>query len=76
MAAVHVFIDDGLNLRKSYEKLFPKMFSDRQIERHVGDRNEITEFIFLSLRVIEPLVTCDGSWIYDPYLETSRQNEQ
>ena len=75
-ATVHRIVHEDLNMRKVCAKFVPRLLSDEQKERRVGDSKEMVELITSNPSVIDSLVTCDESWVYCYDPETKRQSAQ
>ena len=63
-------------MSKVCAKFVPRLLSDEQKERRVGDCKEMVQLIASNPSVIDSLVTCDESWIYCYDPETKRQSAQ
>ena len=64
-------IREKLKMRKMCVKFVPRVLREDQKERRCHDNREMVELINSDPAVLDALVTCDESWIYNP--ETKRQ---
>ena len=70
---VHTIIREELKMREICMKFVPRVLRKDQKERCCHGSREIVELFNSDLAFLDPMVTCDESWIcsYDP--ETKRQ---
>ena len=73
---VHTIIREELKMRKICAKLVLRVLREDQKERRCHDSREMVELINSDPAVLDTLVTCDESWIYNYDAETKRQSCQ
>ena len=73
---LYTIIREEVKMRKIYAKFVPRVLREDQKERRCHDSREIFELINSDPAILDPLVTCNESWIYCYYPETKRQSSQ
>ena len=76
VGTVHTFIREERKMRKICAKFVPRVFREDQKGRHCHDSREMVELINSDPAVLDALVTCDESCIYNYNPETKRQSSQ
>ena len=76
LGTVHTIIHEELKMRKICTKFVPRVLREDQKERRHHDSREMVELINSDPAVLDALVTCDESWIYNYDPETKRRSSQ
>ena len=74
VGTVHTIIREELKMWKICARFVPRVLRDYQKERRCHDSRDMVELINSGPAVLDALLTCDESWIYDP--KTKRQCSQ
>ena len=64
VGTVHIIIREELKMRKICATFVPRVLREDLKERCCHDSREMVELINSDPAVLDPLVTCDESWIY------------
>jgi hypothetical protein len=70
---VRQVLHDQSNMRKVYAKMVPKNLTQEQKDNQKNICSDIMERITEQLDVLENVITCDETWIFQYDLETKRQ---
>ena len=72
----HKNIREQLKMQKICAKFVPRVLREDQKERCCHNSREMVVLINSDPAVLDPMVTCDESWIYSYETETKRQSSQ